>query len=83
MFLVGIVFFTYSTICGFVFFEIAIKWPRLIKIWIQKEHKAGLLKHPYKIHGWRLATKLRCTALTVIFLAFGMVEEREKDTKLY
>lgn len=82
--LVGIVFFTYSTICGIVFLEIAVKWPRLIKIWIHKEHEAGLLKHPYKIHGWRLATKLRCTAMTVIFLAFGMFNEK-KDTrkKLY
>lgn len=54
-----------------------------LKIWIQKENEAGLLKHPYKIHGWRLATKLRCTALAVICLAFGIMLNEKKDTKLY
>lgn len=68
MFAVGLVFFTYTTICAIVLLFVAMQWPRLMIVWAEKEER--FLHSPYKAYGSKLSVKVRVAAAIVIFLAF-------------
>jgi gustatory receptor len=67
-FLVGLVFFSYTTTCTIIFLLLARRWPSIAWYWAQKEEK--FLRAPYKRFNWRLSKKIKFTATIVILLAF-------------
>lgn len=64
---VGLVFFSYTTVCSLVFLFIARNWPNLIRFWCEKEK--NFLKHPYKVK-FKLSMKIKVVASIVLTLAF-------------
>lgn len=72
---VGLVFFTYTTVCNIVFLYLATRWPGLMTVWTAKEKR--FLHYPYKAFGSKLSLKIKVTAIAVIVLAAtGEVDAR-------
>lgn len=66
---VGFVFYSCCLFCGLLFLFLAQKWKYLATIWYRSEKI--FLHLPYKECGWKLSTKIRLTAGTILFFAIG------------
>lgn len=82
MFLGGALFFVFSLIVAMFFLFLASKWQVLMERWNKTDEI--FVRAPYRVHGFRLSTKIRATAVFFICLALCICfsHDLKKENKL-
>lgn len=67
----GLLFFILSAVRGFIFFNMARQWNKIIRRWRFAED--AFLKLPYKVKGWSLSFRLRLVFSILAILSTGRI----------
>lgn len=64
----GLMFFIMAVVRGFIFFQLARNWKKIMAMWHKSEKV--FLHEPYRVEGWSLTRKIRVVFIFMAFFAF-------------